>query len=36
MSAYGAGQVFGLVIVVLFVVGVIREIIKKRNGDGEP
>lgn len=39
VSAYGAGQIFGVVILVLIVVGVVREIIKKRGGggdDGEP
>jgi uncharacterized membrane protein len=37
MSAYGAGQIFGLLILGLFVVGVVREIVKKRGGgDGEP
>lgn len=37
MSAYGLGQLFGLVVLVLIVVGVVREIIEKRGGgDGEP
>lgn len=35
MSAYGAGQIVGVLVLVLIVVGVVREIIKKR-GDGEP
>lgn len=30
MSAYNAGQLFGLVILALIVVGVVREILKKR------
>lgn len=34
MSAYGAGQIFGLLILVLIVVGVVREIVKKRGGGG--
>jgi len=29
MSAYNAGQLFGLVIVALIVVGVVRELLKK-------
>ncbi len=32
MSAYGAGQIVGVLILVLIVVGVVREIIKKRGG----
>lgn len=36
MSAYGAGQIFGVLILVLVVVGVVREVLKKRGGgDGE-
>ena len=30
MSAYNAGQLFGLVILALIVLGVVREIMKKR------
>jgi hypothetical protein len=32
MSAYGAGQIVGVLILVLIGVGVVREIIKKRGG----
>lgn len=31
MSAHNAGQLFGVVILALIVVGVVRDIIKKRN-----
>lgn len=34
MSAYGAGQIFGVLILALIVVGVVREFIKKRGGGG--
>jgi len=34
MSVYGAGQIVGVLILVLIGVGVVREIIKKRGGGG--
>lgn len=36
MSAYGAGQIFGVLILVSIGAAVVREIIRKRGGgDGE-
>jgi hypothetical protein len=36
MSAYGFGQLIGLAILVLIVVGVVRDVMKKRRGGDEP
>jgi hypothetical protein len=33
VSAYNVGQLLGLLLLVVIVVGVVREIVKKRSGD---
>jgi hypothetical protein len=35
MSAYNVGQLFGLVILASIVVGVVRDIVKKRSGKND-
>lgn len=35
MSAYGAGQLVGFLIMVLVAVGVVREIIRKKGGGSD-